>query len=162
MMGTDYPFIHFISVIIVPFLLWIISIEFGISGTADNHFQASFGQVRPFGRARIEAGLIRTLEQILAVFVTVPPLISCAKLIPRFGRWFVDLAWVRLVTRRPQRKSSARRSGHDDELEDTGAIPLSLNVDGNMAPTYVAVSRKGSFESRRASFDSLHKGSVSR
>lgn len=39
------------------------------------------------------------------MFVTVPPLISVAKMTPRFGRWLVDLAWVRFVTGKPQKPS---------------------------------------------------------
>lgn len=40
------------------------------------------------------------------MFITVPPLLAVAKLLPRAGRWFADLAWVRLLTFRPQRSSS--------------------------------------------------------
>jgi hypothetical protein len=45
MMGVDFPLVHFLSVVVVPFVLWILAVELGIKHTSDNHFQASFGQV---------------------------------------------------------------------------------------------------------------------
>jgi hypothetical protein len=156
MMGTEYPFIHFVSVVIVPFLLWIIAIELGIKHTEDNHFQASFGQVHLSCLHSCIERSDHDIGQVLAFFVTVPPLISCAKLVPRFGRWFVDLAWVRLVTRRPQRPFE-RLSDPDDDPRESGAIPLAASADGDVVSKYVAVSRRGSFESRRSSFDSMRK-----
>jgi hypothetical protein len=60
-----------------------------------------------------------TSYQVLAVFVTVPPLITVTKMLPRFGMWFVDLAWVRFITGRRQRPP---RPLHLQSASD--AIPL--------------------------------------
>jgi hypothetical protein len=49
--------------------------------------------------------LIATTLQILAMFITVPPLISVVKMTPRFKNWLIDLAWVRFVTHRPQKQT---------------------------------------------------------
>jgi hypothetical protein len=40
---------------------------------------------------------------MLALFVAVPPFIDVARMAPAFAHWFIDLAWVRLITFRPQR-----------------------------------------------------------
>jgi hypothetical protein len=51
------------------------------------------------------------------LFVALPPLIDVLKISPKFGRWFADLAWVRLITLRRQRLES-------DEHVHIVALPL--------------------------------------
>jgi hypothetical protein len=43
-------------------------------------------------------------------------------MLPRFGQWFYDLAWIRLVTGRKQR--SPGYPGQPSTLEDPDTIPL--------------------------------------
>lgn len=78
------------------------------------------------------------LLKILAMFVTLPPMIQSAMLTPRCYRWFNDLAWVRFVTFRPQKQlrkgspvmplvlNASRRGSYDDdskeELLDTKGV----------------------------------------
>jgi hypothetical protein len=52
------------------------------------------------------------------MFVTLPPMIQVLMLSPRCGRWFIDLTWVRLLTRR--RKQQRRGSSMD--------VPLALST----------------------------------
>jgi hypothetical protein len=82
MVGEEFPFVHFLSVVVVPFAYWCGTIELSASTANENEFSLSFGQV-------------------LALFVTIPPMVGVAKLVPRFGRWFINLAWVCWITRRP-------------------------------------------------------------
>ena len=39
--------------------------------------------------------------QVLAVFMAVPPLIEVSHSAPDLWRWFINLPWVRFITRRP-------------------------------------------------------------
>jgi hypothetical protein len=96
---------------------------------------------------------------VLAIFVTIPPLISVARLLPRFWRWFVNLTWVRYVTGRPQQRPFAQLRDERVDLLADDTLPL---PGGEPAPAYhdypTPASRKGSFESRRGmSFDSMQK-----
>ncbi|KAF7373213.1 hypothetical protein MSAN_00529900 [Mycena sanguinolenta] len=81
--GTRYPFLHFCGVFLTPMIYWVILNEIRLFGTADNIFLISFGQV-------------------LAVFVVLQPLFQVFMMIPRAGRWFSNLAPIRLITGRQQ------------------------------------------------------------
>ncbi|KAF8522707.1 hypothetical protein BU17DRAFT_44486 [Hysterangium stoloniferum] len=74
-----YPFILFLSMVIVPSGYWVIVIEFGASDSQDDRWSLTFGQV-------------------LTMFVTIPPIIEAWGLVPRIIPWFIDLTWVRLLT----------------------------------------------------------------
>ncbi|KAJ7098603.1 hypothetical protein B0H15DRAFT_771752 [Mycena belliarum] len=75
-----YPFVQFYSVIVLPHVFWIFNIEIGLAKLSPReHFSATYGQ-------------------LLAIFVTVPPFIQLCLLLPRVPPWFVDLAWVRMLT----------------------------------------------------------------
>ncbi|KAF9653696.1 hypothetical protein BDM02DRAFT_3107670 [Thelephora ganbajun] len=43
--GEYFPFIHFVSVVVVPFAYWVACIELGIYNSNDNQFTLTFGQV---------------------------------------------------------------------------------------------------------------------
>lgn len=76
---NQYPFIQFYSVIVLPHVFWIFNVEIGLAFlSARERFTASYGQ-------------------LLAIFVTVPPFIQLCTILPRVPRWFIDLAWVRLL-----------------------------------------------------------------
>ncbi|KAF7326894.1 hypothetical protein MVEN_02583300 [Mycena venus] len=97
---TRYPFIQFYSVIVLPHAFWIFNVEIGLQILSTReHFTATYGQ-------------------LLAIFVTVPPFIQLCVILPRIPTWFVDLAWVRLVTgRRDQPFVGARP-------KDESALPM--------------------------------------
>ncbi|KAF8517396.1 hypothetical protein BU17DRAFT_91843 [Hysterangium stoloniferum] len=78
-----YPFVHFVTIVLIPTAYWIATIEVGVlkAGTRDNHLSASFGQV-------------------LAMFVAVPPFLSVLNYYGEFKGWFFGLTWVRLLTTR--------------------------------------------------------------
>jgi hypothetical protein len=63
--------------------------------------------------------------QILALFVALPPFVSVLELVPRCGRWFWDLSWVRLISFRPQhsRRGSLDRN---DIFDLTGEPTLGI------------------------------------
>ncbi|KAF8522715.1 hypothetical protein BU17DRAFT_15407, partial [Hysterangium stoloniferum] len=74
-----YPFILFLSVVIIPSGYWVIVIELGAADSQDDRWSLTFGQV-------------------LAMFVTIPPIIEASRLVRRIIPWFTDLRWVRLLT----------------------------------------------------------------
>lgn len=41
-----YPFLLFLSVVVIPTLYWVLVVELGVMGTPDNTFSLTFGQVR--------------------------------------------------------------------------------------------------------------------
>jgi hypothetical protein len=43
--GEYFPFIHFISVVVIPFAYWVACIELGVYNSNDNVFTLTFGQV---------------------------------------------------------------------------------------------------------------------
>ena len=43
--GEYFPFIHFVSVVIIPFTYWVACIELGVYNSNENQFTLSFGQV---------------------------------------------------------------------------------------------------------------------
>ncbi|KAF8574313.1 hypothetical protein K439DRAFT_1642290 [Ramaria rubella] len=104
MIKEHYPFIQFVTVVAIPTAYWVATIETGViaARTNDDHVSASFGQV-------------------LAMFVAVPPLLSVAKLGPRLLNWFVDLAWVRFISGRPQRQDTAPQPGFPVTLTSSSA-----------------------------------------
>jgi len=75
----SYPFVHFWTVVVIPHTFWMVNVEVGVLLSPHEQFQATYGQ-------------------LLAIFVTVPPAIQLAKMMPRLPLWFADLAWVRLLT----------------------------------------------------------------
>ncbi|KAJ7461970.1 hypothetical protein FB451DRAFT_1180975 [Mycena latifolia] len=86
-----YPFIQFYSVVVLPHTFWIFNIEIGLRDLSPReHFTATYGQ-------------------LLAIFVTVPPFIQLCLLLPRVPRWFIDLAWVRLLTCRRDKPFVGKR-----------------------------------------------------
>jgi len=97
-----YPFIKFCTVIVIPMFLWIASLEDG--AIFDNeHFLPTYGQ-------------------LLAIFVAVPPLIQLLTMYDQLWGWFIDLAWVRLLTcrlhKREQSEGSARQSSESSVQQE--------------------------------------------
>lgn len=59
--GEYFPFIHFISLVIIPFMYWVACIELGVYNSNDNEFILSFGQVSFLPSLALELNyLIRT------------------------------------------------------------------------------------------------------
>lgn len=56
-------------------------------------------------------------HQVLAVFVAVPPMIEVAHSAPQLWRWFINLRWIRFITRRPARKASSPEEMGTSEAE---------------------------------------------
>ncbi|KAJ6542620.1 hypothetical protein B0H19DRAFT_1171094 [Mycena capillaripes] len=119
-----YPFIQFYSVIVLPHVFWIFNVEIGLAILSPReHFSASYGQ-------------------LLAIFVTVPPFIQLCIILPRVPRWFIDLAWVRLllgrrdqpfVGVRPKDESALpmqQDPRHTMQLDPVHATLLSGKLDG--------------------------------
>ncbi|KAJ6587493.1 hypothetical protein DFH09DRAFT_1141209 [Mycena vulgaris] len=79
--AEQYPLLHFCGVFFIPMAYWILFNEIRTFGTPDNIFSSSFGQ-------------------ILALFVVLPPLLQVIQMVPAAGAWFVNLTFVRLITRR--------------------------------------------------------------
>ncbi|KAK7680850.1 hypothetical protein QCA50_016160 [Cerrena zonata] len=77
--GREYPFIHLVSVVVIPNLYWIAVIETAVVLSGDG------------------SSNLATYGQILSVFVAVPSLTSTLLLYPKLVYWFFDLTWVRRV-----------------------------------------------------------------
>jgi len=43
--GEYFPFIHFVSAVVIPFTYWVACIELGVYETNENQFTLTFGQV---------------------------------------------------------------------------------------------------------------------
>jgi len=43
---THYPFLLFWSAVAIPTMYWVLIVELGVTGTPDNLFSLTFGQVR--------------------------------------------------------------------------------------------------------------------
>jgi hypothetical protein len=43
--GEYFPFVHFISIVVIPFLYWVACIELGVLNSNENQFTLTFGQV---------------------------------------------------------------------------------------------------------------------
>ena len=97
--GREYPFIHFISVVLIPNLYWIAVIEAAmIVSHADNEASPStYGQVGTLESFRRQLSSNDYRFQILSVFVAVPSMVSTLTLYPKFLSWFFHLTWVRRV-----------------------------------------------------------------
>jgi len=46
--GEYFPFIHFVSVVVIPFAYWVACIEIGLYNSNENEFTLTFGQVSIF------------------------------------------------------------------------------------------------------------------
>ena len=44
-MSEHFPFVHFVSVVVIPFTYWVACIELGVYNSNENQFTLSFGQV---------------------------------------------------------------------------------------------------------------------
>jgi hypothetical protein len=154
MVGHDYPFVHFMSVVTLPFVFWLSTIEISLLSSNDNKFQSSFGQVCPPLSSVALSCLIRD-PQILALFVALPPLVSVLELVPRCGRWFWDLSWVRLISFRPQH--SRRGSLDRDDI-----FPLDLTGEPTLGirrtETAGSDATKWGGDDPYAGHDDYHKG----
>ncbi|KAH8832279.1 hypothetical protein DL96DRAFT_1704355 [Flagelloscypha sp. PMI_526] len=102
--GEQYPFLHFMAAVFLNFLYWLFFIENRMIGTHDNHFSLSFGQ-------------------ILAIFSTIPPFLQALTLLPSIPLWFIDLAWVRILTCRPQKRSKVNYNIKNEHNLDE-AVPF--------------------------------------
>ncbi|KAI0080981.1 hypothetical protein K474DRAFT_1657161 [Panus rudis PR-1116 ss-1] len=105
--GRNYSFIHFMSLVCVPNIYWICLIEVitTLIG-ADEEFSLSFGQV-------------------LAMFVAVPPMIGVMRLVPMLRIWFINLSWVKRIRR-------SRRNRH--RRVTVGSFSSQVNLTINAAP----------------------------
>ncbi|KAJ7058114.1 hypothetical protein C8F01DRAFT_1149581 [Mycena amicta] len=93
-----YPFIQFYSVIVLPHVFWMFNVEFGLLVLDPREsFTATYGQ-------------------LLAIFVTIPPLIQLCLLLPQVPRWFADLSWVRFLTCRRDKPYYLERPNHNSTL----------------------------------------------
>lgn len=43
--GEYFPFIHFVSLVVIPFIYWVACIELGVYDSNENEFTLTFGQV---------------------------------------------------------------------------------------------------------------------
>lgn len=58
--------------------------------------------------------------QVMAAFIALPPLIQIIWLLPRFGRWFANLTWVRVVCCCQCRR---RKRARDDPVSLETMVP---------------------------------------
>lgn len=93
----EYRFIHFITLVVLPTGLWIIIIELGvyIGAPRDNGLKASFGQVNSKLLYALPYLYFYLIIKVMAMFVTIPPLVTTAKMGPQMKDWFLQLSWVR-------------------------------------------------------------------
>ncbi|CAL1708936.1 unnamed protein product [Somion occarium] len=116
--GRNYSFLHFVSIVVIPTAYWISVVEIGC-GVAlnDLEFSLSFGQV-------------------MAMFVALPPLLSTLRLYKVFFNWLKDLAWVRRLSGRPRKRSledhtalsgAAAPTGRHDDGDDDWKSELETN-----------------------------------
>ncbi|KAJ7625270.1 hypothetical protein DFH06DRAFT_1229014 [Mycena polygramma] len=99
-----YPFLQFCTVIFFPHFFWCINIEVGIIKLLNREsFTFTYGQ-------------------LLALLVTIPPLIQVSLLLPRLLQWFIDLTWIRLLTCRRNSRPVRRRDRRTESSEST--LPL--------------------------------------
>ncbi|KAJ7778430.1 hypothetical protein B0H16DRAFT_1879068 [Mycena metata] len=110
-----YPFLQFYTVIILPHAFWIFNVEVGLRiFSTRERFHATYGQ-------------------LLAIFVTVPPFIQLILLLPRLRPWFLDLYWVRFITRRSDQPYYSARP------VDSSALPMqraTMLYDSSHIPIY--------------------------
>ncbi|KAK7683467.1 hypothetical protein QCA50_013301 [Cerrena zonata] len=134
--GRNYSFIHFMSIVVIPTSYWISVIEIGSwVANSDQEFSLSYGQV-------------------LAVFVAVPPVFETIKLLPQLADWFLYLTWVRRITGRPSRRKSTQKTdlpinaataSHDDTESSWKSVAASSNYSTSDLPkldyTYAQVPK---------------------
>jgi hypothetical protein len=66
------------------------------------------------------------------MFVTIPPMVLVAKLLPRLLNWFISLYWVCLITRRqqpeyqPQWQAYAKPHKRESTMAMLSPLPMSL------------------------------------
>ncbi|KAJ7442157.1 hypothetical protein B0H11DRAFT_2251599 [Mycena galericulata] len=97
---VQYPVIQMYSVILLPHAFWIFNIEVGLAYLSPHEtFTATYGQ-------------------LLAIFVTVPPFIQLCLILPRLWPWFLDLAWVRYISRRQDAPYRGKRP------DDGSSLPM--------------------------------------
>ncbi|KAJ6587495.1 hypothetical protein DFH09DRAFT_1307723 [Mycena vulgaris] len=103
--AEQYPLLHFCGVFFIPMVYWILFNEIRLLGTPDNIFSSSFGQ-------------------ILAVFVVLPPLLQAIRMVPTAGPWFMNLTFVRLITRRRRQFVAPAADSLEDRLleKDSSAV----------------------------------------
>ncbi|KAJ7119461.1 hypothetical protein C8R44DRAFT_982184 [Mycena epipterygia] len=112
---NQYPFIQFCTVIALPHFIWF-NIEIGLQILSTREsFSATYGQIRrqPFVP---ELSSLSDLSQLLAIFVTIPPFLQLCLLLPRVLLWFVDLTWVRIITRRQDKPFLSKRPNAESAL----------------------------------------------
>ena len=95
--GRTYPFVRFLTLILIPTMYWISVVELGCALQSREEFSLSFGQVSPTPHFQFLTKGSRRCHQVLAMFVALPPLLTTMKLLPRLGEWVRGLAWVCFV-----------------------------------------------------------------
>ncbi|KAF9788064.1 hypothetical protein BJ322DRAFT_1046832 [Thelephora terrestris] len=111
--SEHYPFIYFISIVVIPFVYWVACIEIGVFDSNDNQFTLTFGQV-------------------LALFVTIPPILQVSKLAPRLFYWFYDLTWLRRIDGgRSKSRPSSIYEGGTSLLDKPGKLESRYSLDGS-------------------------------
>ncbi|KAI0071526.1 hypothetical protein K474DRAFT_608040 [Panus rudis PR-1116 ss-1] len=100
--GRNYSFIHFMTLVVIPNATWIFMLEVtSFLVGADEELTLSFGQV-------------------LAMFVALPPLISVVRLAPRFWNYLKNLSWIKRIRGRGRRanfkKTTADSLGDNEKL----------------------------------------------
>jgi len=120
--GEFFPFIHFISVVIIPFVYWVACIEIGVYNSNENEFTLTFGQV-------------------LALFVAIPPVVQVSKLTPRLFYWFYDLTWLRRIDGdRPKSRPPSLYEGGVSLLGKSGNVSRYSLDETKMSPIQESVS----------------------
>lgn len=94
--GRNYSFIHFLSIVAIPTFYWVSVVELGcFFARNDEEFSLSFGQA-----SYCVIHLICQFDlpaQVMAIFVALPPLIQTILLYPMLFEWFRTLTWVRRI-----------------------------------------------------------------
>ena len=91
---TNYPFLQFLSVVLVPALYWVGTVELGVLDSQDNTFSLTFGQVGSHSTPFILWNDPDESDKVLATFTAVPPIIEVVRLTPELRRWFINLPWI--------------------------------------------------------------------
>ena len=132
-----YPFVFFLSIGVVPITSWIWTTELTVwfwafylwekvtkAGSVsvedipdawinDTNISPSFGQVcLPVSYVELTQ-ISRLFDQILALFIAVPPFLQVCQLVPQLWPWFINLTWVACCWKR---KRGAKRSASMEKL----------------------------------------------
>ncbi|KAF7297180.1 hypothetical protein MIND_00951100 [Mycena indigotica] len=106
-----YPFIQFYTVLVLPHTVWIFNLEFGLASLSPREkFTATYGQ-------------------LLAIFVTIPPLISLCLLLSQLPPWFADLTWVRFIARRGDKPYISKQKREQQERKDSTLTTASTDAE---------------------------------